>query len=138
MFTQLKKTWHHFRDAEPGKRFLLHYRRHQAGSRSKAAAVGYMVLGVALVAVGVLGLIVPGPGLLGIALGFAVLAQESEKASKLLDRLELWIRHQVARFKKWWKQASLLSKILVTAVGCIVGFAAAAAVGFFFIRKFLE
>lgn len=138
MFTELGKTWHHFRDAEPGKRFLLHYRRHQAGSRSKFATVGYLLLGVILIGVGVIGLIVPGPGLLGIALGLAVLAQESEKASKALDRLELWIRHQVARFKKWWKQASLLSKILVTAAGCIVGFAGAAAVGFFFIRKFIE
>jgi uncharacterized protein (TIGR02611 family) len=138
MFTELKKTWHHFRDAEPGKRFLLHYRRHQRGSRSKFATIGYLVLGVVLVAAGVLGLIVPGPGLLGIALGFAVLAQESEKASKALDRLELWIRKQVAAFKRWWKQASLPSRILVTAIACVFGFAAAAAFGFFFIRKFLE
>lgn len=138
MLTELKKTWHHFRDAEPGKRFLLHYRRHQAGSRSKFATVGYLVLGVILVGAGVIGLIVPGPGLLGIALGFAVLAQESEKASKTLDRLELWIRKQVARFKRWWGQASMLSKILVTAVACVVGFAVAAAFGYFFIRKFIE
>src|SRR5689334_9267998 len=131
MFTSLKKTWHHFRDAEPGKRFVLHYRRHQAGSRSKFATVGYLLLGVILVGAGVIGLIVPGPGLLGIALGFAILAQESEKASKALDRLELWIRHQVARFRKWWKQASLPSKILVTSVACVIGFAAAAAFGFF-------
>jgi hypothetical protein len=138
MLTELKKTWHHFRDAEPGKRFLLHYRRHQRGSRSKFATVGYMALGVALVGAGVIGLIVPGPGLLGIALGFAVLAQESENASKALDRLELWIRHQVARFRKWWKQASLLSKIVVTGLSCIIGFAVAAAFGYFFIRRFIE
>lgn len=138
MFKSLQKTWHHFRDAEPGKRFLLHYRRHQAGSRSKLATAGYLALGVVMVAAGVLGLIIPGPGLLGIALGFAVLAQESEKASKALDRLELWIRHQVAAFRKWWGKASLLSRILVTAVGCIIGFAGAAAVGYFFLRRFFE
>lgn len=138
MFKELRKTWHHFRDAEPGKRFVLHYRRHQAGSRSKFATVGYLVLGVILVGVGVIGLIVPGPGLLGIALGFAVLAQESEKASKALDRLELWIRHRVTAFRRWWKQASVLSKVLVTGGACIVGFATAAAFGFFVIRRLFE
>jgi hypothetical protein len=138
MFKDLQKTWHHFRDAEPGKRFLLHYRRHKSGKRSKAAAIGYMLLGVVLVAAGVLGLIVPGPGLLGIALGVAVLAQESEKASKLLDRIEVWIRKQVGAFRRWWGRASLFSRILVTAVACIIGFAVAAAFGFFVVRKFFE
>lgn len=136
MFKELRKTWHHFRDAEPGRRFLLHYRRHQARSRSKLATVSYLALGVVLIGVGVIGLIVPGPGLLGIGLGLAVLAQESEKASKALDRLELWIRHQVARFRKWWTGASLPARILVTSIACVLGFAAAAAFGFFVIRRF--
>lgn len=138
MFNSLKQTWQHFRDAEPGKRFLLHYRRHHRNKRGKFSFVISIVLGLALIAAGVLGLVFPGPGLLGLALGFGVLAQESEKASKLLDRIELWIRHQVARFRKWWKQASLLSKILVTGAACIVGFAVAAAFGFFVVRKFIE
>lgn len=138
MFTSLKKTWRHFRDAEPGTRFLLHYRRHQSGKRSKFTALISVVLGLALIAAGVLGLVFPGPGLLGLALGFGVLAQESEKASRLLDRIELWIRKQVTAFKRWWGKASLPSRILVTAVGCVFGFAAAAAVGYFFIRRFLD
>lgn len=138
MFKSLKQTWRHFRDAEPGKRFLLHYKRHQANKRGKFSFVISMFLGLALLVAGVLGLVFPGPGLLGIALGAGVLAQESEKASRALDRLELWIRHLVARFKKWWKQASLLAKILVTTAGCVVGFAAAAAFGFFVVRRFIE
>ena len=138
MFKSLQKTWHHFRDAEPGKRFILHYRRHQAGSRSKLVAGVYLMLGVVLVVVGALGLVAPGPGLLGIALGVAVLAQESEKASRMLDRLELWVRRLVAGFKRWWGKAGVVSKILVTAAACVVGFAGAAAVGYFFIRKFFD
>lgn len=138
MFKSLQKTWHHFRDAESGTRFLLHYRRHQAGSRSKFATIGYLVLGALLVVAGVIGLIVPGPGLLGIALGFAVLAQESEKASKALDRLELWIRKEVAAFKRWWGRASLPARFLVTTVACVFGFAGAAAVGYFFIRRLFQ
>lgn len=138
MFKELRKTWHHFRDAEPGTRFLLHHRRHKSRKRGKAVAIGYMLLGVALVGVGIFGLVVPGPGLLGIALGVAVLAQESAKASKLLDRIEVWIRKQVGAFKRWWGRAALLPRILVTAVGCVFAFAAAAAVGFFVVRRLFE
>lgn len=138
MLKSLQKTWHHFRDAEPGKRFLLHYRRHQAGSRSKFATVGYLLLGGVLAGMGVVGLLVPGPGLLGIALGFAILAQESEQASRALDRLELWIRKEVAAFKRWWGTASLPVRFVVAAVACVIGFAGAAAVGYFFIRKLIE
>jgi hypothetical protein len=138
MFKSLQNTWRHFRDAEPGQRFLLRYREHKSGTSSKFSVLISVTLGLALLAAGVLGLVFPGPGLLGLALGAAVLAQESEKASKALDRLELWIRRQVTAFKRWWGRAGLLSKFLVTAAACIVGFAGAAAVGYFFIRKFFD
>lgn len=138
MFKSLQRSWRHFRDAEPGARFMVHYREHQAGSRSQFATVAYVVLGAAMIVVGVVGLVVPGPGILGIALGAAIMAQESETASKALDHFELWIWKWVTAFKRWWGKASLPARFLVTTVGCIFGFAGAAAVGYFVLRRFFD
>ena len=135
MFKSLQQSWRHFKHAPPGKRFILHYREHQAGSRSKAASVVYVLLGVVLVVAGLIQLVVPGPGILVVALGAALVAQESEKASRALDRFELWVRTQVDRFRQWWKRASLPTRIVLVLLSSIVAFAAAAAFGYFFLRK---
>jgi len=50
-----------------------------------------------MVLAGVLMLVLPGPGLLVIALGMALIAEESLWASRLLDRLDLWIERRFLR-----------------------------------------
>jgi uncharacterized protein (TIGR02611 family) len=46
------------------------------------------LVGVTLIAVGVVLLVLPGPGLLVMALGLAVLATEYPAAQRLLDRIK--------------------------------------------------
>jgi uncharacterized protein (TIGR02611 family) len=46
------------------------------------------LVGVVLIAVGIVLLVLPGPGLLVMALGLAVLATEYPAAQRLLDRLK--------------------------------------------------
>ena len=135
MFKSLQQSWRHFRDAPSGKRFMLHYRERQASKKSKLGSIGYIVAGVALIVAGGIQLVIPGPGILVMALGAALVAQESEKASRVLDRFELWVVHQIDRFRKWWSKASLPARILVVTVASIIGFAGAAAVGFFVLRR---
>ena len=55
------------------------------GSTSKAARIGLEILGWLLVAAGVAALILPGPGLLLLALGLWVLAKNYSWADRLLD-----------------------------------------------------
>jgi uncharacterized protein (TIGR02611 family) len=62
------------------------------------------LVGVALIAVGVVLLVLPGPGLLLMALGLAVLATEYPAAQRLLDRLKASppiaaARARLARFR---------------------------------------
>jgi len=54
-------------------------------------------LGALMVLAGALMLVLPGPGLLVIALGMALIAEESLWASRLLDRLDLWIERRFLR-----------------------------------------
>jgi len=55
------------------------------GSTSKAARIGLEILGWLLLAAGVAALILPGPGLLLLALGLWVLAKNYRWADRLLD-----------------------------------------------------
>ena len=135
MFKSLQRSWLRFRDAPPGERFIRHYRHRQSGSKSKASTVAFVVLGLALIGVGAVALVAPGPGILIIALGAALVAQESEVASKQLDRFELWVRRQVSAFRRWWGKASLPARVAVVTVSSVVGFAAAAAFGYFVLRQ---
>lgn len=62
------------------------------------------LVGVALIAAGVALLVLPGPGLLVMALGLAVLATEYPAAQRLLDRLKASppvtaARARLARFR---------------------------------------
>jgi hypothetical protein len=45
--------------------------------------------------VGVAGLVLPGPGIVAIALGGALIAAESYAGAKVLDHLELRARHAI-------------------------------------------
>jgi uncharacterized protein (TIGR02611 family) len=62
------------------------------------------LVGVALIAAGIVLLVLPGPGLLLMALGLAVLATEYPAAQRLLDRLKgsppvAAARARLARFR---------------------------------------
>jgi uncharacterized protein (TIGR02611 family) len=58
------------------------------------------LLGVVLMAVGVVLLVLPGPGLLVMAAGLAVLASEYPAAQRLLDRIKTRLPIEAAR-RKW-------------------------------------
>ena len=117
MFDNLKKTWHMLREAEPGKRFQQYNEHHQASRRSNASKVLSVVIGVVIVAVGIVALPAPGPGTLVIAIGAALIARESRVVAKALDWLELRIRAVVKRAVGVWKAASPPARIALGAVG---------------------
>jgi len=60
------------------------------------------LIGVVLIAVGIVLLVLPGPGLLVIAFGLAVLATEYPAAQRLLDRIKSSMPVAAARSR--WTQ----------------------------------
>ena len=81
----------------PGRRFRERYRRmrQQKGSAWKRCAL--VCGGVLLCIVGLFFMAVPGPGIPILAVGLALVAQESAGLARLLDKAEI-------RLRRWWKR----------------------------------
>ena len=108
-----KREWKAFEKAPAGKRFVLRYesRKREAGRGWKRVVP--IALGFALIVAGVILLVIPGPGLLVVAFGGALIAQEFRWAAVALDWAEVRLR-KVARFgERLWKSASLALRAAV-------------------------
>ena len=130
MLARLQTKWRLFERAEPGTRFE---KLREARSDSKAARAVATVLGILLLAGGVVLLFVPGPGILLIAFGGGLLAQQSRWLAKRLDELELLLRRIARRGRSLWKRARTPIRVAVASGGVLaVGLAAWAAYLWFF------
>lgn len=92
MIERLKRRWARLRDDPAGERFQRRYDRRHAEGTTALRRWGYIGLGVVVVAAGIFFLPAPGPGMVIIALGAGLIAQESRTAARGLDRTELRIR----------------------------------------------
>jgi hypothetical protein len=116
---RLKKWGHEVRALPPGSRFETLHERHTEGKHGVAMRCVGVVAGVGLVLVGLVQLVVPGPGMLFIVLGAALLAREFHVIAVAMDTAELRIRAIVKWIVAAWRGASTLAK------AAVVGFAAA-------------
>lgn len=116
---RLKRWGHDVRALPPGSRFETLHQRHTEGNHSAAMRCIGVVAGVGLVLFGIVELVVPGPGLLFIAVGAALLGREFHFMAVALDKLELRIRAMLKWLTAAWRGASTLVK------AAVVGFAAA-------------
>jgi Putative transmembrane protein (PGPGW) len=120
MLDGMKEAWRQFRDAEPGKRFIEYYERRRESDEGKAGTIVSVGAGIALIAVGIVGLVAPGPGLLGIAFGAALIAREFRWAAVALDRFELLLRDLAERAKATWTRASWPLRSVIVSVAVVV------------------
>lgn len=89
MFAQWREEWNWLRRQTPGERFQAFYQSRQERRQGSAVTA---VVAFALLLVGAVMLVIPGPGLLVMALGFALLASQSQGLARRLDGLELRLR----------------------------------------------
>jgi uncharacterized protein (TIGR02611 family) len=113
----MKSAWHRLKEAEPGHRFQQEYEHHKGGSRGKVSRVLSVGVGLLIVAIGIVGLPAPGPGMLVIALGGALLARESRAVARAMDWLEVRLRRVFHWARSAWKHAAPLAKALLVVVG---------------------
>jgi hypothetical protein len=85
----LSHAWHSFRDGEPGRRFID---EHDRVERSTVARVSVAGLGILLIGAGVVMLFIPGPGILAILFGLALVATTWRRLATWMDLGELRIR----------------------------------------------
>ena len=119
----VKQEWRAFKRDQPGKRFRNQRRRMRNGPRS--LMIAQVVLGVILVAGGGVLLFVPGPGLLFIVFGLALIAGLSKRLAGLLDRLEPPVRRVAIAARDRWRALPMIAKVGLGAIAavCVAAFA---------------
>jgi hypothetical protein len=91
------RSWDRFAHTLPGRRFQERYRRKQEEKGNAWKRCGFVCAGILLSLIGIFFLVVPGPGIPILAVGLALIAQESAVAARLLDRTEV-------RLRVWWRK----------------------------------
>ena len=123
MLEKWKRNWKEFKKASPGERFERMYRRRKAAS--PAVRMGMIAAGILLIVGGVVLLAIPGPGLLVIAFGGALLAEQFLFVARALDRLEIFLRRLHRRALAFWKKASIAVRAAVVGSAALVAAGAA-------------
>ena len=100
MFQKYLTEWRELMDDKPGTRFRARYERKRKARKGLVGRAGWIVVAVILVLGGIVLLPAPGPGVLVIAAGGALLAQESAVVAGFMDRAELSARRLVARWRR--------------------------------------
>lgn len=130
MLRELKKRWKDFEKASPGERFeRMHRGRKESGL--PLGRIAMVIAGVALIVGGVVLLAIPGPGILVIAFGGALLAQQFLWVARGLDRLELLLRKLHRRALAFWKKASNAVRAAILASAALIAAGASFAVYIF-------
>lgn len=92
--------WDRFVHSPPGRRFQDRYRRKRRDKGSGWKRCALVGAGIALALAGVFFMAVPGPGIPLLAIGLALVAQESAALARFLDRAELGLRRLWKRVRK--------------------------------------
>jgi hypothetical protein len=122
---RLKKQWREFIRAKPGQRFQDRYQRSRQSraERSRLIRLLQPAAAVLLILIGLVLVFIPGPAILFFLAAAGLLANESKKLARLLDRLELKLRAWRGRASKWWKRAPAVARyaLLMIAIAAVGG-----------------
>ena len=112
VFRYLKREWRELKKGRPGRRFRERCERARQARADKSAAQRFVVpiVGILILAAGLVFCVIPGPGLPLVAIGGALLAQHSMKMAIALDWVEVKLRYLFSRAVKWWRAASLAAR----------------------------
>lgn len=92
----MRQSWRELRRGEPGQRFQERYHRNR-GADTGAGRWLRLGAGAVLLVLGLLMLVTPGPGLVALAVGAALLAGEFRAIARFLDWAELRVHRLAAR-----------------------------------------
>lgn len=117
--TRLRSRWRSFAAARPGHRFVEQYHRRRRVRSSTLGGLLEILIGIALLVVGLTMLVTPGPGIVMLLLGLSLLAHHSLWVSSALDRAELRLRQCGGWLRRRWR-TSALSRVLICLVGVLL------------------
>jgi uncharacterized membrane protein YbaN (DUF454 family) len=110
----LKNRWQELAHEPPGHRFQNRYRKKKQEGSSRLRML-WLIAGFVLMAAGLVLLVIPGPGSVLLIIGAAFLAEESQVAARILDRLELKLRKLGELALNRWRRTGMVARSLVIA-----------------------
>lgn len=124
-----KSHWLQLKTSTPGHRFEDFYKARQKDRKQgdEWRSVLYVCIGIGVSLGGILLLGMPGPGLLVLAFGLALIASEFLFMAKLLDRAEIVLRRIIHQSLQWWQSLrpyqrgigiAMAAVLLMGAAGC--------------------
>ena len=96
----MKGGWQALKQAPAGERFKRRYFSNRELGRRGVKRALMIIGGAALIAVGLFMLIAPGPGILVLIIGGAMVAEESLPMARFLDAAEVRIRRAISTLRK--------------------------------------
>ncbi len=122
MIEQVKENWQEFKGSEPGQRFQDRYerRREEEQGRWSKSAILNIVLGLLIIAGGLLIGLVPGPGGFIAFLGLGLIGSEFQPTAKALDWGEVKVRAGASWAKNVWAALPLGGKVIVGVLALVV------------------
>jgi hypothetical protein len=135
MFDELRENWEIFKSGPPGERFqCVHKRRARKNKGASFRRWAWLILGILLILAGIFFLAMPGPGMLVLAVGLALVAGESLSVARILDWAELKLRPLYLWGKRRWRSAGPALRWTVITIASAAGLAAALGTYLFFQR----
>ncbi len=122
-----KANWEDFKKGKPGHRFQDRYERRRRATKGRFnwSRVVNIVLGLALLAVGLIMMPAPGPGAIIVLPGLALLGSEFLFLAKALDWAEPRVRAVISACLKIWKRMPVWARVLLVILGAAAGGAGA-------------
>jgi hypothetical protein len=106
LITRFKISWRELRRGDPGRRFRERYERRHKRSHPNGRKWSAIIFGALIVLAGIVLLPLPGPGMLVIAAGALLMAEESLAIARALDAIEVRARNLLGRRTRWQRSGN--------------------------------
>lgn len=116
MFEKLRESWRELKASKPGERFQDHFERRRRNRSSMVVRVAWIALGTVIIALGLVMMVAPGPGILGLFVGGGLIAQEARFMARFLDWSEVKLRAIVEALLGFWRRAPMALRVAVVLV----------------------
>lgn len=126
MIGRTKRSWRLFKSSKPGDRFQVryYYRKQSSHGRSSLSRIFTIVVGSVLVIVSAFFGWAPGPGMVTLVIGLAMVGGEFLAVARFLDWAEVRLRKLGWWARDVWKGALPVGKALIVLaiLACVAAF----------------
>ena len=111
MLAAIQRCWRTLRNAPAGERFQNYHKCHRDPARPAWKRCLSFTIAIVVLALGLVALPAPGPGMVVLFFGFALLGRELLVVARALDAIEMALRRVLARLRRTWRHASTLDRV---------------------------